>query len=552
MRNTKLVTTVFCCLICAYLSAQNKYTSKINELLEKYESADAPGLSLNVISGKESIYAKGFGLANLDYNIKNSDTTIFSLASIGKQFTAAAVWVLVQKGKIQLDDDIRKYLPEFPEYQQPIKIKHLLNHTSGIRNYHALMALYGFDYDKTYYDNNTVFALACKQKGLSHLPGEKVVYSNTNYTLLALIIERVSGQNLNEFLKVNILNPLKMHATFVRVANGKTIKNKAVGYQKRNNEFIHDFSNQLSYGAGSMGSSVQDMAIWMQMLNEQILEFKPLAQFLKTTEVLNTGEKAKYARGIMIDTYKGYTVAGHSGYAFGGRSQLITISKKELGIVVLTNLQSINAPEIAYQILDILLADEETSKAIHPTDVSFEPAKLDAFTGDYKEINSDMTIQIFVEKDTLKSEGSIGRRATSLLQFADNKFHRKNSPQVKYDFTPASTHDMIILFGGTPFYFKRAVLIDSETVNNNDFVGSYFSEELDVTYHFFVENDVLKLSYKNNKNIHLHHVQLDEFGNNRRTLYRFTRDKENHIIGMLLYSEGTIKDIFFEKKAVTN
>ncbi|QRM88479.1 serine hydrolase [Lacinutrix sp. WUR7] len=552
MRNLKQYPTIFCLLICAFLSAQNNYTSEIDQLLEKYQSADAPGLSVKVISGNESIYAKDFGLANLDYDIKNSDTTIFSLASIGKQFTASAIWVLVKEGKIRLEDDIRKYLPEFPEYQQPIKIKHLLNHTSGIRNYHALMSLSGFDYDKTYYDNNTVFALACKQKGLSNIPGEKVAYSNTNYTLLAIIVERISGQNLNEFLKAHILNPLQMDATFVRVENGKTIKNKAVGYQKQNNQFVYSSSNQLSYGAGSMGSSIKDMTIWMQMLNEQILEFKPLSQFLKTTEILNNGEKAKYARGIMIDNYKDNIVASHGGYSFGGRTQLITIVEKQLGIIVLTNLQSIDAPSIAYQILDILLSDENNNVAVTKEEEVFKQVALDKYTGDYKEINSDMTMQLFVENDTLKAKGSIGRSATSLLQFADNKFHRKDSQQVKYDFTPATTHDMVILFGGTPFYFKRATLIDPETVNSNDFVGSYFSEELDVTYHLFVADNVFKLSYKNNENISLHPIQLDEFGNNSRTLYRFTRDKEGAIIGMLLYSEGTIKDVFFKKEASIN
>lgn len=119
--NKSFYYVVFCFLNCAFLSAQNNYTSEIDQLLEKYQSVDSPGLSVKVISGNESIYTKGFGLANLDYNIKNSDSTIFSLASIGKQFTASAIWVLVKEDKIRLEDDIRKYLPEFPEYQQSIK-----------------------------------------------------------------------------------------------------------------------------------------------------------------------------------------------------------------------------------------------------------------------------------------------------------------------------------------------------------------------------------------------------------------------------------------------
>ncbi|MBU2929463.1 serine hydrolase domain-containing protein, partial [Winogradskyella psychrotolerans] len=317
LRNTCLLIGVF-----VFLSskAQTNANQKIDELLATYVSNDAPGLSVKVINQGQSIYSKGFGLSSLDYNIKNSDSTVFSLASIAKQFTASAIWALADDGKISLDDDIRLYLPEFPDYEDVIKIKHLLNHTSGIRNYHTLMYLAGFDYDTQYYDNNTVLDLAIKQKHLNHLVGEKVSYSNTNYNLLAMIIERISGQNLDEYLKLNILNPLKMNSTFVRVAHGKPIKNKSVGYQKHKDGFRFSISNQLSYGAGSMGSSVNDMEIWMQMLNGQVPEFKSLTEFLKTTETLISGKKAKYARGLMLDYYKGFETLNHSGFGFGGRS----------------------------------------------------------------------------------------------------------------------------------------------------------------------------------------------------------------------------------------
>jgi CubicO group peptidase (beta-lactamase class C family) len=279
-----------CVFICFHLNAQIDVVQKMDELLGVYDSSNSPGLSVKVISQGRSIYSKGFGLSNLDYDIKNSDSTVFSLASIAKQFTASAIWALVIEGKINLEDDIRTYLPEFPEYGEVIRIKNVLNHTSGIRNYHTIMYLSGFDYDTIFYDNNTVLKLACNQKGLNNLPGEKVSYSNTNYNLLAIIVERISGQSLDAYLKLKILNPLKMNSTFIRVEHGKPIKDKAVGYKKQKEGFKFSMSNQLSYGAGSMGSSLNDMAIWMQMLNAQILEFKALAQFLKITETLSTGE----------------------------------------------------------------------------------------------------------------------------------------------------------------------------------------------------------------------------------------------------------------------
>ncbi|WP_400075527.1 serine hydrolase domain-containing protein [Winogradskyella sp. R77965] len=537
-----------CFFLCRIATAQKDVIQKIDTLLEVYDVKDTPGLSVKVINNGKSIYSRGFGLSNLDYNIKNSDSTIFSLASIAKQFTASSIWALINEEKINLEDDIRTYLPEFPEYEDVIKIKHLLNHTSGIRNYHTLMYLAGFDYDASYYDNNTVLELAVKQKGLNNRPGEKVSYSNTNYNLLAIIVERISGQNLNDYLKLKILRPLKINSTFVRVEHGKSIKNKAVGYQKYKDGFKFSTSNQLSYGAGSMGSSANDMAIWMQMLNEQILEFKPLAQFLKTTEVLASGEKTKYARGLMIDDYKGYKAVTHSGFGFGGRSQLITIAEKQIGIIVLTNSQSIDAPRVGYQILDILLSNNEKIIVENEDSNSFNKQGFNEFIGEYKEINSDMTMTLFVENNTLKSKGSMGKTSVDLIQFAKNKFHRVQSENVKYDFSPSSTHDMIISFGGTPFYFERAKFIDKDIVVVNEFEGYFYSEEIDVKYRFYTEENTLKLTYNGKDTIILNPIQLNQFGNNNRTLYHFVKDENNLVTGMLLSCDGTVKEIVFKKE----
>lgn len=536
-------------LVCFIVNAQTDVSQKIDNLLEIYASNDSPGLSVKVIISGKPVYSKGFGFSNLDYNIKNTDSTVYDFASVSKQFTASAIWSLIQENKIRLEDDIRIYLPEFPDYGEVVKIKHLLNHTSGIRNYHTLMYLAGFDYNSLYYDNNTVLELATKQKNLNHLPGEKVSYSNTNYNLLTIIIERISGQNLNDYLKHKIFDPLKMNSTFVRIEHGKPVKNKAVGYKKDENGFKFSTSNQLSYGAGSMYSSVNDLAIWTQILNEHISEFKPLAQFLKQTETLNSGKKANYANGLMIDTYKGFEVAGHSGQSFGGRSYLMAVKEKQIGIVVLTNFENYNATSIAYQILDILL-DDVNFQEEQKINIPFEKQDINDFIGEYKEVNSDMTMKLFVENDTLKALGSIGRIAVPLMQYAQNKFHRLQSENVKYDFTESPNHDMVISFGGTPFYFKHAKFIDATLVNIKDFIGDFYSEELDVNYHFYIEDNTLKLTYKESDTVTLKPIQLNQFGNGDRTLYHFAKDKNNKVTGMLLSCDGTVKDIIFKKKRI--
>jgi len=548
MSSIKYMTCLACMYVFCNLNAQTVVIQEIDKLLETYDSNDSPGLSIRIVNEDKIIYSKGFGLSNLDYKIKNSDSTIFSLASISKQFTSAAVWSLIKESKLSLEDPITSFFPDFPDYGKSIKIKHLLNHSSGIRNYHTTMYLSGFDYNKDYYDNTYVLDLAQKQKHLNNIPGEKIIYSNTNYNLLALIVEQVSNQNLNEYLKDKILIPLGMEDTFVRITQGTPIKNRAIGYQKQKDDYIFSVSNQLSYGAGGMGSNLKDMSLWAKMLNGKIPEFINLTHFLKTTETFTNGEKVNYARGLMIDDYKGYETLSHNGYGFGGQTQLITVPEKNISIIILTNLQSINPTPISYQILDLLLVPKEKIIEKINKSISFKPQKLNQFTGDYKEINSDMTMEISVENDTLKALGSMGKTKISLVQSDTNEFVRVNAHNVKYKFKKTSTYDMIISFGGSPFYFKRAQLIKTIPTNLTDITGDYYSEELQTTYHFFIENNTLKLSYKNNDNITLYPVQMNQFGNRNRTLYHFITSPVNKkITSLLLSCEGQMSTIEFVK-----
>tara|TARA_B100000809_G_scaffold214992_1_gene220034 strand:- start:115 stop:1773 length:1659 start_codon:yes stop_codon:yes gene_type:complete len=539
-----LTILVFCALIA---NSQNELSHKIDSLLSAYDTNNKPGLAISIIQNKDILYSKGFGLANLDYSIKNTDSTVFSLASISKQFTSAAIWSLITEGKLNLEDNIHLFFPDFPEYGKSIKIKHLLNHTSGFRNYHTLMYLSGFNYDRDYYDNQTVLNLIKRQKNLDNILGEKIVYSNTNYNLLALIIEQLSNQNLNAYLKEKVLLPIGMKSTFVRVSHGKTIKNKAIGYQKKNNQFTYNTTSQLSYGAGSMGSHLNDMIIWMNMLNGQIPQFKSLTSFLKTQDTLINGETTTYARGLMIDDYKGYEVTSHSGFGYGGQSQLITVPEEKIGVIIMTNLQSINPVPLSYHILDMLLIAEGKESKKTNKSILFTPQNHKQFTGNYREINSDMTMHITIENVTLKAKGSMGKNRLPLVQTGRTLFVRLHSQNIKYDFTTTDKYDMIVSFSGTPFYFKRAKIITKSPSDLSKYLGSYFSEELQTTYTFTLDDGVLNLSYHNNKDITLHPVELNKFGNNDRTLYHFTTNKIGKIIGMLLSCDGQVKNIEFIK-----
>lgn len=538
-------------LLLLYLSAtsifgQSKTISKIDSLLSKYQNSNAPGMSVGILKEGKIIYSKSYGEANLEYGIKNSDTTVFGLASIAKQFTASCIWALTKEGKIALDDNIRKYIPEFPKHKYDIKIRHLLNHSSGLSNYHTLMDCKGFDYDLNYYDNQTVLELALQQKNLNYEPGEKISYSNTNYTLLAIIIERISGKNLQDYAKEKIFLPLEMTSACIRTENNSLIKNRAIGYQKKDNDYIQNPKIQRSYGAGSMGASIQDLFKWINVLNGKNAAFSDLSVFLTTCEKLTNGETAKYARGLLIDTYKNYKTISHSGYGWGGQTQILTVPEEDLGIIILSNLESINPTPISYQILDELLPIKE-SKADKINQNQVKIKNISTLVGDYVEIDSDMKMTISSENRKLAARGSQAKKATLLKLKENNIYVRENNESVSYDFDNPLA-ELVISFGGVPFYFKRALFVTPSEVKLEEYVGDYYSEELNVMYHFYSKDNQLFLDYMNNKEIALTPVQKNEFGNNNRTLYQFQKDKNNKVKSMKLSCQGAVKEIGFIKK----
>lgn len=550
--NMRLFITLLAVLLSNGIFAQRTNELKaVDSLVQPYAKPNAPGLSIGIIENEQLIYSKGIGLANIETGAKNSGSTLFGIASLAKQFTAACIWSLIRDHKISLDDDIRTYIPEFPSYDKPILVRHMLNHTSGIRNYQAIMELAGFDYDKEFHDNQTILQLACQQKGLNNIPGEKVLYGNTAYTLLAIMIERITGQNLDDYAKNKIFLPLGMNHTFYRTDLTSTIPNKALGYvQNDDASFEHLTTNQITYGAGSVGSSIEDLALWSSILNGLNPDYIELTRFLTTIERLPDGGVANYARGVMVDDYKNLKTVHHSGYGLGGQSQIIAVPELKLAVVILTNLESIDPSPLSYKVLDLFLPTQKTELVNSATPFHHRNRELMKFVGQYKEQYSDMKMELLLENDTLKALGSQGKKSIPLKSIGKGKFIRANNASVRYDFASAkkANADLIVYFGGTPFYFSQAHFVAPETIHLTDYVGHYFSEELSVAYDLYVENGTLYVNYPNHNKTKLTSGQKDEFGTGQRILYSFVRNGANEVVKLYLSAEGTVKNIEFIKK----
>jgi CubicO group peptidase (beta-lactamase class C family) len=387
---------------------------QVDAIFGQYDKTDSPGCGLGVIRNGEMIYERGYGMANLEYGIPISSESIFRIGSTSKQFTALSVLLLEEQGKLSLDDDIRKYLPELPDYGTPITIRYLIHHTSGLRDYLDLMDLAGRGED-SYRDEEVVDALA-RQKELNFPPGEEHLYSNSGYFLLSQIVLRVTGKSLREFAAMNIFRPLGMKNTHFHNDHTHIVKNRAVGYAPRKNGGFRISMTVLDMiGDGGVFTSVRDLLLWDRNFYDNRLGQggQALIKRMITPGVLNNGTQLDYAFGLRVARYRGLPTVSHGGSFVGYRAEMLRFPEERFTVICLCNVNTADAPRLARQVADVYLADKlgPASEAEPPRsaegeeesakDVSVSEAELKAYVGRYYSEELDVTYQLVVEEGKL-------------------------------------------------------------------------------------------------------------------------------------------------------
>src|SRR6266849_6021005 len=280
-------------------------TTRVDKLFEKWNRTDSPGCALSVMKDGHIIYKHGYGMADLDHNVTTTPSTVFHVASMSKQFTAASIVVLAQQGKLSLDDDVRKYIPELPDFGSLITIRNLIHHTSGLRDQWNLLGLAGWRYSQDLITDDDVLSIRSRQKDLNFPPGSKYMYSNTNYTLLAQVVKRVSGQSFREFTTSRIFQPLGMRNTHFRDDHAEVVKNMAYGYVPAKDTFRISITNFDTVGATSLLTTVEDLALWDEnFYNPRVGGPEMIRQMLERGK-LNDGEQLDYAFGLVIGKHRG-------------------------------------------------------------------------------------------------------------------------------------------------------------------------------------------------------------------------------------------------------
>jgi len=361
------------CVFVGFLNAKppEEKFARVDRLFSSWDNPQTPGCALAVIQNDKITFKKGYGLANLDHDVKITPDTVFRIGSISKQFTAACIQILHKEGKLSLDDNIRKYVPEMPEYDWPVTIRHLIHHTSGIRDYEFLQYFSGEHSDQAKHSNEDIIEMVARQKSLEFRPGDKFSYCNSGYTFLATIVERVSGMPFLQFIKERIFYPLGMKNTLVYDDNTKIIKNRATGYAKGDNGFVVDETLNESTGDGGVFTTVEDFFLWDRNFYEDNIVKPGFMESLLQVGRLNDGipatfeyrgMKYEYAFGFMLSNYKGLRTVSHGGAYVGFRSGYIQFPDQRFSVICLGNRSDFDPMNLCYQVADIFLSESFSEK----------------------------------------------------------------------------------------------------------------------------------------------------------------------------------------------
>ena len=380
---------------------------KVDQIFADVSGEDSPGCAVGIVQNRELIYARGFGMANLECGMPILPSSVFHVASVSKQFTCMAILLLAAQQKLCVDDDVRKYIPELPDYGQVMTIGHLAHHTSGLRDQWDLLRLAGWREDdvKT---NEDMLYLACRQRALNFKPGDEYLYSNTGYTLLALIVERVTGQSFRAFTQEHIFDPLGMTSTHFRDDHTELVVGRTSAYVPRDDGGYRVKIPMFdTVGATSLFTTVEDLALWHTNFETGVVGQSVMDQ-MHTQGVLNNGEVIAYAFGLSIDVYRGLKRVQHSGSDAGYRSHFVRFPEQNAAMIVLSNLSTANPGQRVKDMTDVYFegvlmpANDVSSDGSPPVaqvqDGEMTPAD---YMGVYYSYDVDATYTIFENENGL-------------------------------------------------------------------------------------------------------------------------------------------------------
>jgi CubicO group peptidase (beta-lactamase class C family) len=528
---------------------------RVDSVFAQWDRPDSPGCAVGVYRGGRIVHARGYGLADLERRVPITTRSMFDIGSTSKQFAAASIVLLAQQGKLTLDDDVRRHVPELPDYGHRITIRHLLNHTSGLRDYIGLLTLGGASIDGVTTDEDALAAIA-RQRALNFEPGTAHLYSNSGYFLLSTIVERAAGKSLRDFAREQIFQPLGMERTHYLGSYDDIVPDRALAYSPRQGGYRTDMSRWLQLGDGAVWTNVEELLLWDSNFYEPRVGGRAMLDDLHRRGRLASGDSVGYALGLAHTSYRGQPAVSHGGAWGGYRADLLRFPEQRYSVAVLCNVGSAAPSTLARRVADIHLADvlEPRPATAPPTGgaqpdpaVSVPEEVLRQYVGAFR---SATLPEMRVSLEQGKLFLSVGSQRFELRPHGDGRFTLVNAPvgvRVAF-FTPSDGPATLQWEQGTapPATLTRVELVTPSAADLVGLAGSYFSEELQATITVSVSGDTLSVRRPGAPVAEFRPGVRDEFVHGGLAL-RFTRDQRRQVTGFLL-DEGRARGIVFEKR----
>ncbi|HSE18165.1 MAG TPA: serine hydrolase domain-containing protein [Pyrinomonadaceae bacterium] len=506
------------------------------EKFSKVYVAPAPGCAAAVSLNGETVFEKAFGLADLEHNVPNTPQTIFESGSVAKQFTAAALVLLQQDGKLSIDDPVRKYIPELPDYGAPLTIRRLLNHTAGLRDWGTVMSLTGAGRGERVISQDLAFDVITHQRALDFTPGAEYSYSNSGYNLAAIIIERVSKQKFPAFVEERLFKPVGMTNSSWRDDYQRIVPGRAQAYSRQGNgpwRLNMPFMNV--YGNGGMLTTVGDWMKWNAMLDSQSLG-APLVAALETQGVLNDGRKIAYALGLVVDKYKGLKDVSHGGATAGYQTFLARYPDNKVSVGVMCNGTSPGAGGIAASITDEIFGLSSETPRAEAAKVSED--ELKKFVGVWRNEKTHAPARFVVENGVSRWSGA------RVVPTGGGQFTIGNN-QLRFtldkDGKPVSAE--LVDSDGEVRRFAPEQQWTPTPADLAAIKGDWFSEEAGATLSVAVDADKAFIKQRPVTSLPMQPVYKDHFDVQGYVVW-FTRDKNGKVNGMHV-GTSRMRDMLF-------
>lgn len=545
-------------IVCASLVAQpvtESQTKAVDAVFAKWNRSDSPGCVLAIMQDGHIVYKHAYGMADLEHNSPISPQTPFHVASVSKQFTAAAVILLAEDGKLSLDDEIHKYIPELPRLQYPITISNLLHHSSGLRDQWDLLELAGWRYSLDLITNDDVFSVLTRQKELNFRPGERFLYSNTGYTLLGEIVKRVSGESLRNFTTERMFKPLGMNWTHFRDDHAELIHGQAYGYQPvKSGSWRLSVTNFDTVGATSLFTTVEDLFLWDENFYQHRIGGPFFSDLMLRREHFNDGRVNPYAMGLIESKYRGLTVIAHAGSDAGYRAYLVRFPELHFSVACLCNAgPSADPVLLSRTVADVFL--DSSFRGAHPSppqqyvDVPTEQLRPKAGLYWNGQINDVMELDIKDGKLSLLE----GDELLPLQAFASDRFFcKQNGAEIRFE--PADSQGkqkaVVIRSTGESNTYDFLPSWSSRSDQLNELAGDYLSDEIDPIYRLASAAGKLTISWLKHSARELKQAGPDLFYNSDLTI-QFVRDPHTGAVSGFVLSTGRIQNMKFRKSPMT-